>query len=304
MVWNIFTNPLNNTQNLISRINTSNHKLSTLMSTDGMLENYSDMENSLSIFLEAEGNVNTLSMEKLNANSVLQRQNSMNALIQRASGANQQIQEFLTLARSGSGMDTSLFRARVEQFKSEMVQILNSKFQGKAIFGGVDTAGIPVNMETLTPLSDADPVSTGYYEGAEGDLYIRVDETRVVNKFPVTAEHPAFAKTLTALRMLEGISEVSSSNSSIRAAMELVNSAKDSDYPDAIVKGASASKTVKTSIDENLNQLLQAQERVASYGRKDVMETFMALKTQGASLEISQRMILEQIRAVTRLVDQ
>lgn len=301
MPRDLLTSSIGLTQQRISRLNQSESKLSQLISTGGSVEDYQDLKGiSVASYISAEADLNTLSTQKFMAATLQQRQNYMSAKVEQARSINERLHTFLVSLGSPSVIDKNVFSTQRDQLINEMTHVLNARFLGSALFSGTQTQINAVNPDALTALDASATLDTGYYKAGPGGMPIQVDALHAVDKFPVTAEDSAFAKTLTALRMLKSVSDPSVSDPHVKAAIGLVNSAKDSDYPRIIFKVGEIGSRLNAVLSENMERVTNA-ESTLSKGNPDTVETFMRLEIEKMISSMSLALLVEEIKSLDEL---
>lgn len=110
------------------------------------------------------------------------------------------MENLLVLRRSATGSDGTMnFKQQMENFMAALTDSLNTQFEGRYIFGGIDTANPPVEKPLPQPNEMGVP-DKGYYFGAEQDIKFRIDE-RLEDTFPARADDPAFQKLIAGYHM-------------------------------------------------------------------------------------------------------
>lgn len=110
------------------------------------------------------------------------------------------MEDLLVLRRSASGNSGELnFQQQMEDFMQGFVGNLNTQFEGRYIFGGIDTANPPVT-EPLPYPNELGELESGFYDGASQNITYRIDE-HVEDDFPFRADDPAVQKIIAAYHL-------------------------------------------------------------------------------------------------------
>jgi hypothetical protein len=304
MPRDLLTSTVGVTQQRMARTSQAQSKLNQLISTGGTVEEYQDLQGiSVASYISAEADLGTLNVQKFMATTLQQRQNYMSAKVGQATDINQRLVSLLVSLGAPSMMDATQFAVQRDELMREMVGVLNSRFLGSALFSGAQTNVDAVDAAALTPLGADASVSTDYYRGGAGGMPIQVDALRTVDKFPVTAADDAFAKTLTALRMLKGVSDPSASDPRVQKALELASSAQNKDYPAIIFKTGEMGSRLNAALSENMERVISVEALLAK-GNPDTVETFMRLETEKMISSMSLALLVSGIKAIDELTSQ
>ncbi|MGP1396858.1 MAG: flagellin [Inquilinaceae bacterium] len=113
----------------------------------------------------------------------------------------------LASALSGSNIADIPLQQFAQSFSAEIASLLNVQHEGRYLFAGTRTDQPPVDLAdpAYTPqatLPATFPVDTGYYQGDQVTMKIRVDDGYELD-YGVTADEPAFEQLLRGLSYME-----------------------------------------------------------------------------------------------------
>lgn len=101
------------------------------------------------------------------------------------------LENLLVLRRSATGNEGSLqFAQQAQDLIARLTDSINTQFEGRYIFGGIDTANPPVQEPLPNPVEVGVP-DNGYYLGSDTNITYRIDE-RIEDEFPVRGDDIAF----------------------------------------------------------------------------------------------------------------
>lgn len=150
-----------------------------------------------------------------------------------------QLENLFVQARNGAMTDDVNFVQQAKNLTTSIANELNVKFEGRSLFGGTNTAGLPV-PDPFAPQAQEGVPDDAYYQGSKTNIVYRADE-RIEFEFPVRADDSAFQKLFASVNA--GIASFTrgddtvfaSSLDQLQAAQEELNAARARVNSDIIV---------------------------------------------------------------------
>ncbi|MBN8542677.1 MAG: hypothetical protein J0M34_00240 [Alphaproteobacteria bacterium] len=101
------------------------------------------------------------------------------------------IENLVVLRRSAAGLEGNMaFAQQLEDLMARLTNSMNTQFEGRYIFGGIDTANPPVEEPLPNPTEVGVP-DKNYYLGSDTNITYRIDD-RLEDEFPARADDVAF----------------------------------------------------------------------------------------------------------------
>lgn len=130
----------------------------------------------------------------------------------------------LSAAISAGGDDDTL-TATAQSYLEEFASLLNTRFEGRYLFGGSDTTSAPIDLSGYAA-TDVATADTSYYQGNDVKASVAISSERTLS-YGVTGNDAAFEQ---ALRAFSAVANAASApdTATLQAISELVVSALDS----------------------------------------------------------------------------
>lgn len=108
-----------------------------------------------------------------------------------------QMENIFVQRRNGAQIDDVNFDQQVRNLTRSIANELNVKFEGRSLFGGTNTEGLPV-PDPFVAQAEIGVPDDGYYQGAKTNISYQTDE-RISFEFPVRGDDVAFQKMFAAV---------------------------------------------------------------------------------------------------------
>lgn len=209
------------------------------------------------------------------------------------------ITSFKSTLSSASVDDTSSLAENAASMRDEFVSLLNTRYQGRYLFGGSSTGTEPVSLDedaySLSGLSTAD---TSYYQGNGALASARVSASQSIT-YGVTADSDGFEKALRVLASFANADTDTMSSDDLSTGIDLLAEAMDAILVKQTGLSAAASSLSnasdrQTSTADTLSDLLSSERD------SDVTALAVKVSTYEAQLEASYS-ALSKISAVSLL---
>lgn len=225
----------------------------------------------------------TLLEAKMRSAAKFQDSNSLN--IARMKTADQALGQMVDIAdsmenlivqmRSGAVGDSVEFPLVMRGYLDQLQGSLNMSLEGRYLFGGTNTANVPVpdiqNPPTVMGIASAE-----YYAGSSTNIVYKSDE-RSEYTFPVRADDPSFQKIITAAHMAITASE-SNNDDLLRDALNMMQA------------GQAELNTARARTNHTIINLESSNENLAALSLywKGVTEQVAKTDMVAASTEVAQ----------------
>lgn len=137
------------------------------------------------------------------ATSAEGRTNMMSSALSAMSDIISSFRAQLIEAGGVSASDDGIVQQTAQQLLAEFATQLNTRYEGRYLFGGNQTDRLPVDVSSATYPAATAPSSadTSYYQGDDATVSVRVSDQQVID-YGITANNPAFEKALRALNLI------------------------------------------------------------------------------------------------------
>lgn len=186
-------------------------------------------------------------------------------------------------AAISAGSDDETLTATAQSYLDEFASLLNTRFEGRYLFGGSDTTTAPVDLSGYSA-TDVATADTSYYQGNSVKASVAISSERTLS-YGVTGNDAAFEQALRALSAVANATTVHDT-ASLQAISELAVSALDSV---AAVQGQLSihAATLERSASAQVDYQDYASGLISAVNGADVTELALQLSTYETQLQAS-----------------
>jgi flagellar hook-associated protein 3 FlgL len=192
----------------------SGNKSSDFRGLNGQVEQFT--------FLESRIRQVTLYQEN-NAIAVARLQTADQALTQATSTVDD-IENLMIQRRNGATSQTLDFELQLKNMTKSLANELNITFEGRFLFGGTNTADLPV-PDPFVPQATPGVPDDGYYKGSKEYVSFRADD-RIEFQFAARADDPAFQRIFAAVNTAISAHRVND-DAQLKVALDAVQQGQD-----------------------------------------------------------------------------
>ena len=189
-----------------------------------------------------------------------------------------------------SGQPDPTFQIEIRGYLETLTSILN---QGDGIqstlAGAASDHKAVVDLRTLTPTETVTSLNTGYYLGAEGNQEITLADI-VIDKYPITAADPFFAKVIHACRMCLTVNPSDDETTCLNDAKNLCEQATHSDFRVASQKVTQQLFNLERARDFFPQAKINEKVKQNDLNMADQVSAILAIKTLQGTLDMTQNM--------------
>lgn len=269
----------------------------------GDFDAYSSRAGTAAIGLQGEVLNNQYTEEQKTTEKILLKQTQMDDQIKRASNINTNLRNYLYSLRDATSSNVGAIKETITGFSNAFIGVLNENFGGTFVLGGDKSLTPPVNVETATEsLSSGTSIDYDYYEGGTSSETLVISGVSI-DKFPVTANDPAFATTLTVLRLMsnDGLTQ-DPQDPILLEAIKIMDDNK-SLYAQAIQKSATNTKEVQRASDQLKAALSKTQETTKSALGTNEYDDIVAQMTAAHRLDIQRSLIEDRLNNIRNMLN-
>lgn len=269
----------------------------------GTTDPYSSNASRAAIGIDAEAQVGQYTQESQAAQQLLIKQQQMDSQIARATTASNDFRVYLNSLRTGLPLtDLGTIQARVSNALNAFTSTLNESSGGVFTLGGDKSQAACVDISiATTPLNASDPVDYSYYVGG-GKAGTVVLGGVPLNQFAITANDPAFAHTLTAMRMMSNPALTDDPNDPfLVAAIQMLETGK-AYYGNAISSSATNTRNVQAASEKLKTIISDSQNTIQTALGSDPHEDILAQVTAVNQLQMQQDLVAGKLESIERLI--
>lgn len=204
-----------------------------------------------------------------------------------------------TLSQASIESDPTTLAQAAASDRDQLINLLNTQYAGRYLFGGAVTNEKPVQLDTTAyDMSNLTSEQTDYYKGDTSASTVQVSSTASVS-YSVTAADSGFEQALRVFSSFANITSDTLTSTNLSDGMTLLTSAMDG-ILGSQAQISNASSNLKAASESQTGFISTAKEMLSSYKDVDLAAVTAQVSTSQTQLE-SSYMALSKISSVSLL---
>ncbi len=214
----------------------------------------------------------------------------------------EELQSIIVKFNGGNSQKKEQFDIELRSCLDKIQRVLNSKETGMSTLSGkAITSDSVYDLSDLPEIEHDGVLQFDYYNGVSGNMSVPINDDTTVDLYSVTADHPAFAKAIQAVRLCLAYS--SDDPIKLGQAIEFCKSAIAVDFPEAL-------QTVRVELnklEDALAQLPVKQMEEEAFQEKisgeDTMTALINIETLQSALRITEYLMMQKMQQLRDFMD-
>lgn len=206
-----------NTLGDVSKIQTNIANLQDQISSGKKTDTFDGLGTKVEHFVSLEEKIAKSDSYIANNSVILARVQTTQRLMENIISLVDDMEDLMLAARSSSSGEALQFDSQIIEKRNQLRDVLNTKFEGRSLFGGTNTSAAPVTDVPIT-LTAGVP-DTSYYNGSSEDVTARIDDNIQI-RYGVRADAEGFQKVFAAIG--QALNSNSASDSELENAFSLI----------------------------------------------------------------------------------
>jgi hypothetical protein len=240
--------------------------------------------------------------ENLDNNILKIKQKKMIVQIDQVRQVTEELQSIVVKFNGGNSQKKEQFDIELRSCLDKIQRVLNSKETGiSTLSGKAITVDSVCDLLDLPTLEHDGILQFDYYKGSDGYMPVSINDDVAVDLYSITANHPAFAKVIQAVRLC--LAYTPGDSGKLGQAIEFCKSAIAIDFPEALQTVRVELNKLENALAELPMKQMEEEALQENINGEDTMQGLINLQTLQSALRITEYLMMQEMQQLRDFVD-